>query len=82
MPFELLAAFDRIKFPARGQFGGKDGAPGYVGLSTGEAVDGKGVTTITPDQRLVLKMPGGGGLGDPANRDARRREFDHVNDLV
>ena len=82
MPFELLAAFDRIKFPARGQFGGKDGAPGYVGLSTGESVDGKGVTTIMPDQRLVLKMPGGGGLGDPANRDARRREFDQGNELV
>lgn len=62
---DLLAAFDRIHHPARGIDGGRDGAPGYVGLSTGETLSGKGLQPILPGQTLVIRTPGGGGIGKP-----------------
>jgi N-methylhydantoinase B len=69
-PFELLAAFDRIDFPPRGRRGGKAGAPGAVEIKGGPKLNGKGTQWVRPGQRLVVKTPGGGGLGDPAVRDA------------
>jgi N-methylhydantoinase B len=65
---ELLAAFDRIKCPPRGVNGGLNGAAGYVGLDTGEALSGKGAQIIPPGRRLVIRTPGGGGWGNPRQR--------------
>jgi N-methylhydantoinase B/oxoprolinase/acetone carboxylase alpha subunit len=67
-PFRLGAAFDRIKNPARGRMGGGDGAPGYVGLASGRALQGKGLQVIDAGDRLVLHTPGGGGFGNPSDR--------------
>lgn len=61
----LLAAFDRIDYPPRGIEGGSAGAAGYVGLSDGSALLGKGAQPIQPGQTLVIRTPGGGGLGTP-----------------
>ena len=53
---------------ARGYFGGHDGKPGVI------TVDGKalaeGVMTLLPGESAHLQTPGGGGFGDPAERDA------------
>jgi N-methylhydantoinase B len=68
-PFELLAAYDRIKHPARGRDGGRDGAPGSVSLKSGKQLPGKGFLMVPAGDRLVVNTPGGGGLGDPAERD-------------
>jgi N-methylhydantoinase B len=68
--FDLLAAFDRIEHPPRGRNGGGPGAAGVVALGDGTVLKGKGTQTILPGQRLVIKTPGGGGLGSPANRAA------------
>ncbi|HSR80803.1 MAG TPA: hydantoinase B/oxoprolinase family protein [Hyphomicrobiaceae bacterium] len=78
-PFELLAAFDRIEFPARGRNGGGDGAPGTVAIKGGARMQGKGTQLVRPGERLLVKTPGGGGLGpagarDPARVDQDRRE--------
>ncbi len=62
-PFELLAAFDRIDYPPRGRLGGAPGAAGSVGLADGTKLRGKGTQRIEPGQRLVVKTPGGGGMG-------------------
>ncbi len=75
-PFELLAAFDRIQHPARGRDGGKDGAPGSVGLASGQRFPGKGFLMVPAGERLVVKTPGGGGLGDPVERDAKAIQRD------
>lgn len=64
----LNAAFDRIKHPARGRFGGGPGAPGYLGIAGQGAVPGKGLVEIGPEDRLVIETPGGGGIGDPLER--------------
>lgn len=66
--FELLAAYDRIKFPARGANGGGNGAPGKLGIKNGPSLKGKGFHKIAPGQRLVVQTPGGGGMGAPDQR--------------
>ena len=64
-PMELLAAFDRIRFPPRGRAGGSDGAPGRLATSEGRTLAGKGTQPIAPGERLIVETPGGGGHGEP-----------------
>ena len=45
---ELLAAYERTRYPARGRAGGGDGACGLLSLGSGEAVAPKGVQEIPP----------------------------------
>ena len=80
-PFELLAAFDRIEHPPRGRDGGADGKPGYVGLASGRTLAGKGTQVVEPGERLVLMTSGGGGLGNPADRDPALRDADRAAGL-
>jgi N-methylhydantoinase B len=68
LPFELLAAFDRIDHPPRGRDGGADGSAGSVSLGSGLQMRGKGIQTIPPGERLVIMTPGGAGIGDPTRR--------------
>ena len=81
-PFELLAAYDRIDHPARGRDGGKDGAPGVVAFKSGKTLPGKGFLMVPTGERLVIKTPGGGGIGDPAERDPERVAADRKAGLV
>jgi N-methylhydantoinase B len=76
LDMELLAAFDRIDHPPRGAFGGADGAAGSVRLSDGTRLRGKGFQTIPTGTRLLIETPGGGGWGDPAERDPAARAED------
>ena len=81
-PFELLAAYDRIDHPARGRDGGKDGAPGVVAFKSGKTLPGKGFLMVPADERLVIKTPGGGGIGNPAERDPERVAAEQKAGLV
>jgi N-methylhydantoinase B len=81
-PFAVFAMFERIDHPARGREGGHDGAPGRVSLASGQALRGKGQQTIPPGQRLRLELPGGGGFGDPRERDPQKVRADVRNGLV
>ena len=67
--FEFSAMFDRVDNPARGRAGGRDGAPGAVRLDDGTPFGSKGKQTVPAGRRLILELPGGGGFGDPAERD-------------
>ena len=69
VPFAFSALFDRIDHPPRGRDGGAPGAGGRVGLASGTALEGKGTQTVPRGDRVVIEMPGGGGLGDPRGRD-------------
>jgi N-methylhydantoinase B len=73
MPFALSATFERTENPPRGRAGGVDGLPGVVRTARGVKMRGKGHQTIAKGDRLIIEMPGGGGLGDP-----RRRPLDLV----
>jgi N-methylhydantoinase B len=81
-PFELLAAYDRIDHPARGRDGGKNGAPGVVAFKSGKTLPGKGFLMVPPEERLVIKTPGGAGIGDPAERDPARLAAERKAGLV
>ncbi len=67
-PFAVSALFDRILHPPRGRGGGAKGVCGRVSLGSGAELSGKGRQTIPAGDRLILEMPGGGGLGDPNKR--------------
>ncbi len=65
----MNAIFDRVGNAPRGRDGGEDGAPGVVMLKSGAMLRPKGYQVIPAGDRLVLMLPGGGGMGDPAGRD-------------
>ena len=67
--FEFSAMFDRVDNPARGRAGGAAGARGRVRLDDGTPFAAKGKQTVAAGRRLILELPGGGGFGDPAERD-------------
>ena len=77
MPFSVSAAtFDRLRNPAAGRAGGRTGAPGVVRLASGQLLTTKSVHIVPAGDRLVLELPGGGGMGDPAQRERLRLEAD------
>jgi N-methylhydantoinase B len=67
--FWFNAMFDRVENPARGRDGGGAGAPGRVELADGTPLRSKGRQFVGNGQRLRLSLPGGGGIGDPRDRD-------------
>ena len=81
--FAINSMFDRVIHPPRGRNGGGCGQTGRLYLKSGAAeFRGKGRQTIPRGERLVLEMPGGGGLGDPFDRDPERVADDVRNGLV
>ena len=81
-PFAVSKMFDRIKNPARGREAGGPGATGRVYLGDGTEFRGMGRDVVPPGERLVLETPGGGGLGDPAERNPDRLRDDVLNGYV
>jgi N-methylhydantoinase B/oxoprolinase/acetone carboxylase alpha subunit len=75
--FGLFASFERVKFPARGRSGGGPGGRGAVHLASGAELGPKGLQVVPAGDRVVVSMPGGGGMGPPAERDpaAIRRDI-------
>jgi len=81
-PFYFNCAFERIKFAPRGFDRGLDGAAGYVGLSSGRKLPGKGRHLVPVGERVIISSPGGGGIGDPRTRERALVEADLANGLI
>ena len=81
-PFAFSALFDRIDYPPRGRDGGDNGGEGAIYLASGSRLNGKGTQTIPRGERVVVEMPGGGGLGEPKRRDPGRVVDDVRGGLV
>jgi N-methylhydantoinase B len=79
----ILAMFmtERIRFGAPGVQGGGKGEPGAV-LVNGVQVDTHKQYPISRGDRVTLRTPGGGGFGDPAQRDPARIAQDTVSGYV
>ena len=76
-PFTVSAAtFDRMRNPPRGRDGGEPGRSGTARLASGPPFDDKAVHTVPTGDRLVVELPGGGGLGAPRGRDLGRIRAD------
>jgi N-methylhydantoinase B len=69
LEFAVNAIFDRVTFAPKGRDGGLAGANGGVSRKSGVTLRPKGFQVIPNGDRLVLHMPGGGGMGDPTQRD-------------
>ena len=79
---DLLASFDRIKFPARGRSHGENGNAGQVSIKNKRKLNGKGTQVIKAGEILQIFTPGGGGLGDYSDRDKELIETDIQNELM
>ena len=82
LEFAVNATFDRIANAPKGREGGLDGAPGVVALQSGKTLRTKGFQIIPDGDRLVLKLPGGAGMGDPTTRDPALVAHDVRDGLV
>src|SRR5262249_19025070 len=80
--FDFSAMFDRVRHPAKGRAGGRDGAPGVVRLDDGTIMRPKGWQHVPAGRRLILKLPGGGGAGDPTRRKLETQAQDRPRGYV
>jgi N-methylhydantoinase B len=67
--FGIFAGFERVKFPARGRNGGGAGQRGALSLKSGVELKPKGLQVVPSGDRLVIEMPGGGGMGPATERN-------------
>jgi N-methylhydantoinase B len=81
-PFRFAPLLDRIHHAPKGYDGGHDGAKAHVSFSTGEVVTKKGTRDLQPGTEILLNLPGGGGQGDPSQRDPALIEQDLRNQIV
>jgi N-methylhydantoinase B len=81
-PYRLSPFTDRVRHPAPGLEGGLPGAPGEFQLLDGTLLNAKRTVELSPEQLLVIGLPGGGGLGDPRERDPELVRQDVLDGLV
>ena len=79
---DLLASFDRIKFPARGRLNGGNGKPGQVSIKGKGKLNGKGTQVIKAGDILQIHTPGGAGLGYYSERDQVLLDKDLENEFL
>ena len=81
-PVNLSLLTEKTKHRAAGLAGGEDGSMGAARIDPERPLAPKGLTKLTPGDTLTLDLPGGGGFGDPADRDpdarARDRQLGYV----
>jgi N-methylhydantoinase B len=79
--WRVSALADRTTVPAPGADGGREGAPGEVSVD-GEPLPTKRLMSLRRDARVRLDLPGGGGVGDPRDRDPRAVLADVVDGYI
>ena len=63
------AMLDRVDHPARGREGGKSGSTTTLKTSDGHSLRGKGRQSVPTGSTVHLAFAGGGGFGNPLERD-------------
>jgi len=81
-PFVMSSMFDRVSHPPRGRNGGGEGMRGRVYATSGAEMKAKGRQRVAAGDHLMLEMPGGGGYGDPRQRDPGQVALDVRDGLV
>ena len=79
--FAVSKMFDRIDHPPRGRDGGESGAPARVYTRSGQELRGMGREVIPAGESMILETAGGGGRGDPSDRDPESIAEDKKNGL-
>jgi N-methylhydantoinase B len=80
-PWTVSALVDRTQYPADGLDGGGPGALGALSVGGREA-KAKRLTRLAPDDEVALRVPGGGGVGNPHTRPAEAVLADVVDGYV
>ena len=78
----VSAMVDRIDHPPQGIRGGLPGAAGELLIDDQQKGQPKTLMTLQPGRRAQLNLPGGGGFGDPLDRDPQRVLADVVEGYV
>ncbi|WP_414943960.1 hydantoinase B/oxoprolinase family protein [Amycolatopsis sp. cmx-11-32] len=73
---------DRVLRPASGVDSGHDGAVGRFGLCGGTDLPSKSRVNLRPDDVVDVILPGGGGYGDPFDREPEAVLADVVDGYV
>ena len=81
-PWTAAVNGDRVKSPAGGAQGGGDGAPGWVGRHQGDALPVKQHVRLDAADLIEFRLPGGGGYGEPFDREPESVFDDVVNGYV
>jgi len=82
-PFLVFLSVERLRNPAAGRAGGLAGAVGRIRVDGRPAdIAGKCELRVEPGERLIFDTPGGGGFGDPAERDPGLLAQDMASGLV
>ncbi len=69
-PLNISLLTEKTQTPAKGILLGKDGQMGSMEIIPHRDFPPKGLDKLHPGEELILTLPGGGGYGDPAQRDA------------
>jgi N-methylhydantoinase B len=81
-PWVLSAMYDRTRCPAQGIQEGSPGGAGAVRTADGKELHPKRQQRMEADERVVLSLPGGGGYGEPSEREPDQVARDVSNGLV
>ena len=80
-PVNLGIQSGRYRYPPEGLFGGKHGAKAQF-LVNGGAGNPFGLTRMNPGDVIVIDVAGGGGFGDPLERDPDMVQEDVIQGCV
>jgi len=80
-PVNLGIQSGRFKYPPEGLFGGKPGARASF-MVNGKPGNPYGLTQLQPGDVVIMDAAGGGGYGDPLEREPERVLVDVVNGYV
>lgn len=81
-PWSLSALADRTQTAAAGLFGGDCGATGEFRIEPETPARPKAIVDLDAGARVHFALPGGGGYGDPLDRDPHRVLADVVDGYV
>lgn len=73
---------DRTAYPAPGLLGGGSGATGEVTLDDGTKLNAKALRDLREGEVVHINLPGGGGYGDPMQRDVERVRWDVIENYI
>jgi N-methylhydantoinase B len=80
--WEVSAMIDRIIYPGAGLDGGKPGACGEFKIDDQACAQPKTLVSLDPHARVQLNLPGGGGYGNPLEREPEAVLRDVVSGYV
>jgi N-methylhydantoinase B len=80
--WSMSGMYDRLKFPAQGLLGGQPGWAGSFALSDGRRANPKELLFHPSTTVVETALPGGGGYGNPFERDPELVLDDVVNGYV